>query len=83
MKKNKCTIRNITRSLEIPLFISLSAAKAEEEAVQEKGILRKTVMPKVQGCILFLTSKKPIHLVTTRTCRFGDWDKTAASSMAL
>lgn len=57
-----------------PSFFPLSAAKAEEEAVQEKGILRKTVMSKAQGCTLFIMCKKPIHLVTTRTCLFGDGD---------
>ena len=66
--------KNYTEISRISPFFPLSAAKAEEEAVQEKGILRKTVMSKAQGCTLFTLRNKPIHLVTTRTCLFGDGD---------
>lgn len=74
MKKNEGTVRTILRSLEIPLFFPLPAAKAEEETVQEKGILRRAATAKTQRCTLFILCKKPIHLVTTRTRLFGHGD---------
>lgn len=77
MKKNESTINALKNYTEISRnspFLSLSAIKPEEEAVQEKDILRKTVMSKAQACTLFILCKKPIHSVTTRTCLFRDTD---------
>lgn len=77
-KRNKIHSRSSPEMCSNSLF-SLFAAKA----VQEKGILRKTVMSKAQGYTLFIMCKKPPHLVTSRTRLLGDEDETAASPTAL